>query len=169
MVFFWCCEHQKLTTIKLYATVDIQNHTITLWMNRKRLKRWSFLGEFSFNLIIILIWLLLLTAQLSNMTAMTAGQGSMLHLQSNMQHSPLGISIINTHSGSVSFKTLQEKKCVMFYRVGWQIILYIRFTDVSILHEWAALTGIPVPYLSLPADTPAGVLSNPNWTTGTKR
>ncbi|KAF3850865.1 hypothetical protein F7725_012637 [Dissostichus mawsoni] len=33
------------------------------------------------------------TAQLSNMTAMTAGQGSMLHLQSNMQHSPLGISI----------------------------------------------------------------------------
>uniref|UniRef100_A0A672JJB8 Forkhead box N4 n=1 Tax=Salarias fasciatus TaxID=181472 RepID=A0A672JJB8_SALFA len=39
------------------------------------------------------------TAQLSNMT-MTAGQGSMLHLQSNMQHSPLGISIINTHSGS---------------------------------------------------------------------
>ncbi|KAJ4941665.1 hypothetical protein JOQ06_011542 [Pogonophryne albipinna] len=42
------------------------------------------------------------TAQLSNMTAMTAGQGSMLHLQSNMQHSPLGISIINTHSGSMS-------------------------------------------------------------------
>ncbi|KAM6944668.1 forkhead box protein N4 [Lycodopsis pacificus] len=42
------------------------------------------------------------TAQLSNMSAMTAGQGSMLHLQSNMQHSPLGISIINTHSGSMS-------------------------------------------------------------------
>ncbi|KAK5932758.1 hypothetical protein CgunFtcFv8_004437 [Champsocephalus gunnari] len=42
------------------------------------------------------------TAQLSNMTAMTAGQGSMLHLQSNMQHSPLGINIINTHSGSMS-------------------------------------------------------------------
>ncbi|KAM9810839.1 forkhead box protein N4 [Neosynchiropus ocellatus] len=41
------------------------------------------------------------TAQLNNMT-MAAGQGAMLHLQSNMQHSPLGISIINTHSGSMS-------------------------------------------------------------------
>ncbi|XP_028313665.1 forkhead box protein N4 [Gouania willdenowi] len=41
------------------------------------------------------------TAQLSNMT-MSGNQGSMLHLQSNMQHSPLGISIINTHSGSMS-------------------------------------------------------------------
>ncbi|XP_055018024.1 forkhead box protein N4 isoform X1 [Boleophthalmus pectinirostris] len=30
------------------------------------------------------------------------GQSSMLHLQSNMQHSPLGISIINSHSGSMS-------------------------------------------------------------------
>uniref|UniRef100_A0A8C6Q8M4 Forkhead box N4 n=4 Tax=Nothobranchiidae TaxID=405002 RepID=A0A8C6Q8M4_NOTFU len=39
------------------------------------------------------------TAQLSSMT-IPASQGSMLHLQSNMQHSPLGISIINTHSGS---------------------------------------------------------------------
>lgn len=35
---------------------------------------------------------------------MSAGQGSMLHLQGNMQHSPLGISIINTHSGSVSLQ-----------------------------------------------------------------
>ncbi|XP_076007093.1 forkhead box protein N4 [Genypterus blacodes] len=41
------------------------------------------------------------TAQLNNVT-MTAAQGSMLHLQSNMQHSPLGISIINAHSGSLS-------------------------------------------------------------------
>ncbi|TNM89570.1 forkhead box protein N4 [Takifugu flavidus] len=41
------------------------------------------------------------TAQLSSMS-MSAGQGSMLHLQGNMQHSPLGISIINTHSGSMS-------------------------------------------------------------------
>ncbi|KAG7244036.1 hypothetical protein INR49_006197 [Caranx melampygus] len=40
-------------------------------------------------------------AQLSSMT-MTAGQGSMLQLQTNMQHSPLGISIINTHGGSMS-------------------------------------------------------------------
>lgn len=47
------------------------------------------------------VWMFPLVAQLSNM-AMTAGQGSMLHLQSNMQHSPLGISIINSHSGSVS-------------------------------------------------------------------
>lgn len=53
------------------------------------------------------------TAQLNNMT-MTAGQGSMLHLQSNMQHSPLGISIINTHSGSVSFNSSARKTC-MFY------------------------------------------------------
>lgn len=44
------------------------------------------------------------TAQLSSMT-MTAGQGSMLQLQTNMQHSPLGISIINTHGGSVSFSS----------------------------------------------------------------
>nr|XP_020449970.1 forkhead box protein N4 isoform X2 [Monopterus albus] len=41
------------------------------------------------------------TAQLSNISV-TTGQGSMLHLQSNMQHSPLGINIINTHSGSMS-------------------------------------------------------------------
>ncbi|XP_017269287.1 forkhead box protein N4 [Kryptolebias marmoratus] len=41
------------------------------------------------------------TAQLSNMTIPTS-QSSMLHLQSNIQHSPLGISIINTHSGSMS-------------------------------------------------------------------
>uniref|UniRef100_A0A3Q2PFX1 Forkhead box N4 n=1 Tax=Fundulus heteroclitus TaxID=8078 RepID=A0A3Q2PFX1_FUNHE len=39
------------------------------------------------------------TAQLNNMT-IPVSQSSMLHLQSNMQHSPLGISIINTHSGS---------------------------------------------------------------------
>lgn len=44
--------------------------------------------------------------------------------------------------------------------------LGICFPDVSILHEWAALPRIPVPYLSLPAYTPAGVLFNPNWTTG---
>lgn len=41
------------------------------------------------------------TAQLNSMT-MTAGQGAMLHLQSNMQHSPLGVSIINSHNGSMS-------------------------------------------------------------------
>ncbi|XP_068167309.1 forkhead box protein N4 isoform X1 [Antennarius striatus] len=41
------------------------------------------------------------TAQLSNVT-MTASQGSMLHLQSNMQHSPLGINIVSAHSGSMS-------------------------------------------------------------------
>lgn len=54
-------------------------------------------------------WSFLPTAQLSSMT-MSAGQGSMLHLQSNMQHSPLGISIVNTHSGSVSFTTTEELK-----------------------------------------------------------
>ncbi|XP_068594717.1 forkhead box protein N4 [Brachionichthys hirsutus] len=41
------------------------------------------------------------TVQLSNVS-MTAGQGSMLHLQSNMQHSPLGINIVSAHSGSMS-------------------------------------------------------------------
>ncbi|XP_037536976.1 forkhead box protein N4 [Nematolebias whitei] len=41
------------------------------------------------------------TAQLSNMTIPTS-QSSMLHLQSNIQHSPLGLSIINTHNGSMS-------------------------------------------------------------------
>lgn len=46
---------------------------------------------------------------------MTAGQGSMLHLQSNMQHSPLGISIINTHSGSVSFNSTARRKICMCY------------------------------------------------------
>lgn len=40
------------------------------------------------------------TAQI-NSIPMT-GQNSMLHLQSNMQHSPLGISIISSHSGSMS-------------------------------------------------------------------
>lgn len=51
----------------------------------------------------------------------------------------------------------------------WMTVKYHRIcsSDVSILHEWAALSGIPVPYLSLPAYTPAGVLFNPNWTTGT--
>ncbi len=110
-----------------------------------------------------------LTAQLSSMT-MTAGQGSMLHLQSNMQHSPLGISIINTHSGSVSLSALQERSlylsCFIFLIVLTFKHLCICFVDVSILHEWAPLTGIPVPYLSLPAHTTAGVLSHPNWTTG---
>uniref|UniRef100_A0A3Q2CVQ6 Forkhead box N4 n=1 Tax=Cyprinodon variegatus TaxID=28743 RepID=A0A3Q2CVQ6_CYPVA len=38
-------------------------------------------------------------SQLNNMT-IPVSQNSVLHLQSNMQHSPLGISIINTHSGS---------------------------------------------------------------------
>ena len=42
------------------------------------------------------------------------------------------------------------------------------FPDVSVLHERAALSRVPVSYLSLPADTPAGVFTNPNWTTGTK-
>lgn len=51
-----------------------------------------------------MLYILLLKAQLSSM-AMTGGQPSMLHLQSNMQHSPLGISIINTHSGTVSLRT----------------------------------------------------------------
>lgn len=41
---------------------------------------------------------------------MSAGQGSMLHLQSNMQHSPLGISIVNTHSGSVSLNSNARKE-----------------------------------------------------------
>lgn len=44
-------------------------------------------------------------AQLNSMT-IPVSQSSMLHLQSNMQHSPLGISIINTHSGSVSNDSL---------------------------------------------------------------
>ncbi|MEQ2197363.1 hypothetical protein XENOCAPTIV_028320, partial [Xenoophorus captivus] len=39
------------------------------------------------------------------------------------------------------------------------------FTDVSFLHEWAAIPRLSVPYLSVPACIPAGVLSNPNWTT----
>jgi hypothetical protein len=43
-----------------------------------------------------------LTAQLNNMT-MAGGQGAMIHLQSNMQHSPLGINVITTQSGSVRF------------------------------------------------------------------
>ena len=42
------------------------------------------------------------------------------------------------------------------------------FPDVSVLHERDAFSRIPVSYLSLPADTPAGVLTNPNWTTGTE-
>lgn len=42
-------------------------------------------------------------------------------------------------------------------------------SDVSILHEWSAVSRIPVSYLSLPARTPAGLLSLPNRTTGTKK
>ncbi|CAL8249087.1 unnamed protein product [Merluccius merluccius] len=42
------------------------------------------------------------TAQLNNMSMPGAQGGAMLHLQSNMQHSPLGVNIINTHSGSMS-------------------------------------------------------------------
>lgn len=115
--------------------------------------------------------LLLLTAQLSNMT-MAAGQGSMLHLQSSMQHSPLGISIVNSHSGSVSFN--ENRKDMYLLRVMMPLGMTVKylgicFPDVSILHEWAALPGIPVPYLSLPAYTPAGVLFNPNWTTGSTK
>lgn len=52
---------------------------------------------------------------------MTAGQGSMLHLQSNMQHSPLGISIINTHSGSVSFSSVTKGNCFMLCGASYVI------------------------------------------------
>ncbi|XP_008333742.1 forkhead box protein N4 [Cynoglossus semilaevis] len=41
------------------------------------------------------------TAQLSSLP-MPTGQSSMLQLHSTMQHSPLGISRVNTHSGSMS-------------------------------------------------------------------
>uniref|UniRef100_A0A8C7DT77 Forkhead box N4 n=1 Tax=Oncorhynchus kisutch TaxID=8019 RepID=A0A8C7DT77_ONCKI len=40
-------------------------------------------------------------AQLNNMT-MAGGPGAMIHLQSNMQHSPLGINVITPHSGNMS-------------------------------------------------------------------
>lgn len=139
------------------------HHIISLWIKNE-----STSGLFQYTFLNLIQWLLLLTAQLSNMTAMTAGQGSMLHLQSNMQHSPLGINIINTHSGSVSFNRIARKKTSK--RVIGMINKYycICFTDVSILHDWDALSGIPVPYLSLPVCPPAGVLSYPNRTTGTK-
>lgn len=55
------------------------------------------------NIQAFVFWFFFL-AQLSNMTIPTS-QSSMLHLQSNIQHSPLGLSIINTHSGSVSSHT----------------------------------------------------------------
>ncbi|CAB1321599.1 unnamed protein product [Coregonus sp. 'balchen'] len=41
------------------------------------------------------------TAQLNNIT-MAGGQGAMIHQQSNMQHSPLGINVITAQSGSMS-------------------------------------------------------------------
>ncbi|KAL0979710.1 hypothetical protein UPYG_G00188540 [Umbra pygmaea] len=41
------------------------------------------------------------TAQLNNIT-MAAGQAAMIHLQSSIQHSPLGINVITTHSGNMS-------------------------------------------------------------------
>ncbi|XP_041718245.1 forkhead box protein N4-like isoform X1 [Coregonus clupeaformis] len=41
------------------------------------------------------------TAQLNNIT-MVGGQGAMIHQQSNMQHSPLGINVITAQSGSMS-------------------------------------------------------------------
>uniref|UniRef100_A0A3B4B1G9 Fork-head domain-containing protein n=1 Tax=Periophthalmus magnuspinnatus TaxID=409849 RepID=A0A3B4B1G9_9GOBI len=46
------------------------------------------------------------TAQINSMPM--TGQSSMLHLQSNMQHSPLGISIINSHTGSVMYQPTQQ-------------------------------------------------------------
>lgn len=119
----------------------------------------------------ILIWSLLPTAQLSSMT-MSAGQGSMLHLQSNMQHSPLGISIVNTHSGSVSFADTKGQKSDLWIDAGCGSINVrhdgICSSDVSVLHEWSAVSRIPVSYLNLPACTSAGVLFIPNRTTGTK-
>lgn len=53
---------------------------------------------------------------------MSANQGSMLHLQSNMQHSPLGISIVNTHSGSVSFAGTKELKFDLQIDAGWGLM-----------------------------------------------
>ncbi|XP_067087596.1 forkhead box protein N4 [Osmerus mordax] len=41
------------------------------------------------------------TAQLTSMT-MPSGQGALIHLHSNMQHSPLGINVGSVHSGSMS-------------------------------------------------------------------
>lgn len=113
----------------------------------------------------------LLTAPLSSMT-MSGAQGSMLHLQGNMQHSPLGISIINAHSGSVSFKTRQGEGNLLSRPSSDHLTVkyhWICFSDVSVLHKRVALSGVPVSHHSLPADTPAGVLAHPNWTTGTGR
>lgn len=67
---------------------------------------------------------------------------------------------------------MQEKKNHL-RRVLWclyelNIRVCVCFPDISVLHERAALSRVPVSYLSLPADTPAGVFTNPNWTTGTK-
>ncbi|CAG08535.1 unnamed protein product, partial [Tetraodon nigroviridis] len=103
------------------------------------------------------------TGPLSSIT-MSAAQSSMLHLQSNMQHSPLGVSIINTHSGSVSFQP-DEKKEICSDDIFEASDCQICFSDVSVLHQRAALPRVPVSHHSLPADTPAGVLTHPNWTT----
>lgn len=91
----------------------------------------------------------------------------MLHLQSNIQHSPLGLSIINTHNGSVSPHTTAEKKqsdltCIVYCKMSLRL-----FTDVSVLHEWAPFPGISVPYLSLSAHIPTGVLFGSKRTAGT--
>lgn len=67
---------------------------------------------------------LFLTAQLNNMT-MTGGQGSMLHLQSSMQHSPLGINVINTHSGSVSFNGLVRRSTFILYESRLNLMLNV--------------------------------------------
>lgn len=96
----------------------------------------------------------------------------MLHLQGNMQHSPLGISIINAHSGSVSFKTRQGEGNLLSRASSHHLTVkyhWICFSDVSVLHKRVALPGVPVSHHSLPAHTPAGVLAHPNWTTGTGR
>lgn len=89
----------------------------------------------------------LLTAQLSNMT-MTTSQGSMLHLQSNMQHSPLGLNIINTHTGNVRL----NRRIRNISYVWWRLLSYKRSLVPMFISQMSpfSMNGLPSPGYQCP-------------------
>lgn len=96
--------------------------------------------------------------------------GSRLHAAPPEQHAaqPPGNQHHQHPQRECEFQQYCRKEIRLLMLIGTTFNFHqICFSDVSILHEWAALSRIPVSDLSLPAYTPAGVLFNPNWTTGT--
>lgn len=161
MFELWACAHLNI--------VINRNHNITIWINRKHF-RWEkrpsevFLWTF--------LWFNNSPAAPFHSSAEQHDDDSRsrLHAAPPEQHAaqPSGNQHHQHPQRKCEFQQFCRKEICSLMLIGMTFNSHwLCFSDVSILHEWAALSGIPVSYLSLPAYTPAGVLFNPNWTTGT--